>query len=370
MPVFKSLFKIILINSLKTKRENLSLKFILNKKFLGILISLLFIGIIFAQVDVGKTIRSFGLMNPVYIIPIIPVYFMAFVLRALRWKIFLHNPELKFNSLLSSIFIGFSLNCILPARAGEIYRAYFFSKKENLNKTKVFTSVILERIFDGVTLFLILVAAICFISPGKMFSKIALSAGVVFFSGFIFMLALAKVRESGSKRKKLKEFIFKFINIFPEKIKKILESAVNKIFSITHSFIEGIAMLDSWGTLLKTMLISLLVWLMEGSSMLLVIKSFGIKISLLGVLLVLSVTAFSSLIPAGPAGIGPYQWGYMIALRVFGVEPESALAVSVINQLLSIFLVLLAGAFFVWKDHLKLDEIKQNLEEKQKVPDF
>ncbi len=340
------------------------MKFFLNKKFLSILISLIFLGFIVSQVDMEKTVRSFGLMNPLFILPIIPLYLSSFILRALRWQVFLHKHDLKFNSLLSSIFIGFSLNCVLPARAGEIYRAYFFSKKENLSKTKVFTSVILERIFDGFTLFLILAAAIYVICPGEMFSKIAFSAGIVFLSGFTFMLALAKVQKTGNKRKAIKTFLCKIFDFLPEKFKKSMENIIDGAFLMLHSFLDGLATMDSWWLLAKTVFYSFLVWFIEGSFILLVIKSFGIEISFTGALLVLAVTAFSSLIPAGPAGIGPYQCGYMLALGVFGIESELGFAVSIINQLLSIILVLLAGSFFVWKEHLKLDEIKQNIHEK------
>lgn len=337
------------------------LKFI-NKKFLGILISFAFIGIIVSQIDINKTISSFGLMNPLYILPIIPVYMMAFVIRAFRWRIFLCNKTLKFNSLLSSIFVGFSLNCVLPARAGEIYRAYFFSKKENLDKTKVFTSVILERIFDGLTLFMILFGAICLISPGTLFFKIAFSAGLIFIGGFSLLLILVKMQKAGDKREKIKQFLLQTAEKLPLKIKKMTKKWIKKLFSILNSFIEGLVALNSYKLLMKSVFYSFLIWLMEGTFIFLVIKSFGVDISLLSALLVLAVTAFSTLIPAGPAGIGPYQWGYIIALKVFGITPELGLAISVINQILVIILVLSAGLLFIWKDHIKLDEIQQNLQ--------
>lgn len=346
------------------------MKFFLNKKVLGILVSLIFLGAIISHMDMDKTIRSFGLMNPLFVLPITPLYLSSFILRAFRWRILLHKHDLKFNSLLSSVFIGFSLNCVLPARAGEIYRAYFFSKKENLRKTKVFTSVILERIFDGFTLFLILAAAIYLICPGKLFSKIAFTSGLVFLTGFAFMLILAKAQQSGSKRKTIKVFLYKALSFMPEKFKKSLEKFTDSGFLILHSFLDGLATMDSWRLLAKIVFYSFLIWFIEGFFMLLVIKSFGIEISFIGAMLVLTVTAFSSLIPAGPAGIGPYQWGYMLALGVFNIEPELAFAISIINQLLAIILVLSAGSFFIWKEHLKFDEIKQNLEKKQQSPDF
>ena len=321
---------------------------LINKKSLGILISLVFIGIIVYQVDMEKTIQAFSRVNPLFILPIIPIYLLSFVIRAYRWKTFLSGENLKFMSLLSSIFIGFSLNCILPARAGEIYRAYFFSKKENLNRTKVFTSVILERFFDGFVLFTILVAVIYLVHKSALFFNIAYLAGLIFLGGLGALMIIVKLQQSGNKREKIKSFLLK--------IGEKRETAINKAFSVINSFFEGLKTLDSYRILFKIVSLTFLIWVLEGSIVFLVIKSFGIDITYLGAFLVLTVTAFSSLIPAGPAAIGPYQWGYIIALNAFNIQTELAFAISIVNQLILILIILSAGVYFMWKDHITINE--------------
>jgi len=329
-------------------RYNNNMKKIANKKSVGILISLLFIAFILYQADMGKTLESFARMDPVIILPALFVYFMSFIVRTFRWKILLSEKNLKFSSMLSSVFIGFSLNCILPARAGEIYRAYFFSKKESLNKTKVFTSVILERFFDGLILFMMLIAIIYTIRCAAIFSKIAAITGLIFIGGAAFLAFLATTKDCGNKREKIRQFCLK--------LNAVSSVWVNKIFGIINSFFEGIKTLNSFQLLFQTVLLTFIIWVLEGTTIYLVIKSFGIDISYLGTFLVLTITAFSSLIPAGPAGIGPYQWGYIIALSVFNVETELALAVSITNQFLLILFILSIGLLFMWKDHISLDK--------------
>jgi len=295
-----------------------------------------------------KTIQAFSRVNPLFILPIIPIYLLSFVIRAYRWKTFLSGENLKFMSLLSSIFIGFSLNCILPARAGEIYRAYFFSKKENLNRTKVFTSVILERFFDGFVLFTILVAVIYLVHKSALFFNIAYLAGLIFLGGLGALMIIVKLQQSGNKREKIKSFLLK--------IGEKRETAINKAFSVINSFFEGLKTLDSYRILFKIVSLTFLIWVLEGSIVFLVIKSFGIDITYLGAFLVLTVTAFSSLIPAGPAAIGPYQWGYIIALNAFNIQTELAFAISIVNQLILILIILSAGVYFMWKDHITINE--------------
>lgn len=334
---------------------------LIDAKLIGILVSTFLIIVLLSMVDIPKTIQAFSLMDTGYIVFILPIFLISFIIRALRWRILLNKPDLKVYSLLSSILIGFSLNCILPARAGELYRAYFFGKKENLKKTKVFTSVILERVFDGITLFLILCLAIYIFSPGVLFSQIACSAGALFLGCFTMLLIFAKVQESGNRREKVKIFLSGLLIFLPVSLQTGAQTQLNKVFSLLNIFLEELKMLNSHLSLFSTVFYSLIVWLAEGLTMLLVIKSFGIEISLLGALLVLSVTAFSTLIPAGPAGIGTYQWGYVVALGVFGVDKETGLAISITNQLLAIFLVLTAGAVFGWKEHINLAELRQKL---------
>ncbi len=331
------------------------MKKFINKKTLGILVSIVFIAIILHHTDMGKTVKSFEQIKPVWVVSIIPFFLFAFAARALRWRIFLADRGLKFKSLISSIFIGFSLNCILPARAGEIYRAYFFSKKENLNKTKVFTSVILERFFDGFVLFIVLLTAIYLVHSSALFLKIAFLAGLIFLGGLAFLLVLVKIQKNGTRRENIRLFFLKLNAKRPE--------SVNRVFSVIDSFFEGLKALNSNSLLAKAFLMTFLIWSMEGTIMYLVIKGFGVNISYFGAFLVLAVTAFSSLIPAGPAAIGPYQWGYIIALAAFNVERELALAVSITNQFIIILLILSFGFYFMWKDHISINdrEIKREL---------
>lgn len=330
------------------------MKKFLDKRLIGLLISIIFISVILHQVDINKTILSFGQMNPLIVLPIIPIYLFSFVIRAFRWRGFLAEKGLKFRSLISSIFMGFSLNCILPARAGELYRAYFFSKKENLSKTRVFTSVVLERFFDGFVLFLILLITIYFVQSNPVFLKIATLAGMIFLGGLAFLFTLVKMQGTGGKRERVK--------IFLNKIPKLDSKLIDRGFVSLNSFFDGLKTLNSISIFIKSFILSALIWGIEGIMVLYMIKSFGVEITYPGALLVLTVTAFSSLIPAGPAGIGPYQWGYIMALSVFGIEKELAFAISVTNQFMLILLILTIGLYFMWKDHINIDEKEIKLE--------
>ncbi len=73
---------------------------------------------------------------------------------------------------------------------------------------------------------------------------------------------------------------------------------------------------------------------MEISAVALVMVSFGVSLPPGGYLLVYSLAALSTMLPSGPAYIGPYQYAFVLALGFFAISSETALAVSIAAQIL------------------------------------
>ena len=117
---------------------------------------------------------------------------------------------------------------------------------------------------------------------------------------------------------------------------------------------DGLDVFNSPALILKAFLFTTMVWFCEGMTIFLLIKGFGYSIGILGALFVLSIIAFISVIPGGPASLGPLQWGYIIALGFFNISKETAFAISIVSQLFGIILVSAGSLFFIARDHLNL----------------
>jgi len=85
----------------------------------------------------------------------------AIPVRAARWRILLRreNPYLPLAPLYLATSAGFAINNLLPARAGEIARAYAARRLTGVRFSAAITTILMSRVFDGVTLFLILALA-------------------------------------------------------------------------------------------------------------------------------------------------------------------------------------------------------------------
>ena len=86
--------------------------------------------------------------------------YIAYFLRAIRWKIFLKpvRPDAKLMDLLSSTLVGFT-GLALLGRAGEFIRPYLIARRQNLPFSSQLAAWAVERIFDlGAFTFLMLLA--------------------------------------------------------------------------------------------------------------------------------------------------------------------------------------------------------------------
>ncbi len=87
--------------------------------------------------------------------------YVAYVLRALRWKIFLRpvRKEASLMGLLSTTLVGFTGLAIL-GRPGELIRPYLIARRENLTFASQVAVWAVERIFDVAGFTVLLLAAI------------------------------------------------------------------------------------------------------------------------------------------------------------------------------------------------------------------
>src|SRR5207253_9992753 len=78
-------------------------------------------------------------------------------LRAVRWRLILSGAaRAPLSTLFPVLIMGFATNNLLPGRLGEFWRAYLLGRKRNVRKSFALASVVVERVFDGLTLIALL----------------------------------------------------------------------------------------------------------------------------------------------------------------------------------------------------------------------
>ncbi len=307
------------------------------KIVLPILISCLFLYLAARNLDFVKTGRVFLSINYLYLFISFLATVIAFVIRVIRWQAIL-SPIKKMGIfvLSSSFLIGLMVNNILPARIGELARAYVLGEKEKVSKSLIFATIVLERILDTLSVFAIL-ACLLFISPIPEDIK---KAGLFIFGVCLLILIFLSLLKTH------KSWMIKRVERISLKLSKIVES-----------FSEGLSALSSKKRFLLISFYSILSWLITGLSIHFLLLSIGITLGLHIAYFVLVMTVIGVMIPAAPGYIGTYHYFCILALQIAGQDKALAASFSILSYLISFIPTTLAGIVCLFLEGLSLSKI-------------
>lgn len=321
------------------------------KKIIALLITILFLGLIFYKIDLATLIETFKMFDLKSLWTIVPLYISTLYLRGIRWKSLLLDKQKYSAYNLGTIFtVGSMLNIFLPARAGDIYRAYYLGDKKQEKKMKLFGNIILERTLDGICVFLILLAAILLYCNQAWILNLAYMIGALFLGSFIAFYLIFKF----NKINYICEKLIQMSKFFPQKIASALTTVIEKANHHVNSFMEGFEVLDSGKYSAQAFVMSVIIWLIECYVAYLIINSFHLNLGFSAALFVISLISFSTMIPSTSVFLGPYQYAYILALRIYGIDKTTALAISTVHQGILVIILTIIGGFYLLKFNFSL----------------
>lgn len=329
----------------------------------AILIGVGLLVLLVVQVSLPEVIAALAGVNYLYVVPAVALYFGAVYFRALRWR-YLLTPVGVFpvGRLYPVVVIGYAANNLLPARLGELVRAYLLAQREACSAGAALGTVAVERLYDGLTLLafaavagpaLVLLGAFRAAPAGGLGKpELALAAITVaiFLSALVFLTMAASPRFQGLLQLALR--------LAPGRFRP-------KAAGLAGRFIQGLLVLNSPRKHLAVFLLSLPVWLLEGAVYYLVIYAFGIQHAFPSVAVLVLVTALvtatsnlATALPASIGGIGPFEVVAQQTLVALGVGASVAAAYAGFLHLVALWLpVNLVGLALLWKQNLSLGRL-------------
>ena len=89
------------------------------------------------------------------------VFYAGFPLRGLRWAVLLRGTGTHVSTRDSTeiIFLSWLVNCVVPAKLGDVYRAYLLKINSSASLSRTFGTVFIERVLDLIAIALLGIAA-------------------------------------------------------------------------------------------------------------------------------------------------------------------------------------------------------------------
>ena len=304
----------------------------------------LFLYLAFSKVDFNQVINIISGLSIEWLL--IFLFFFAFshFLRAVRWKVILksNNPDASVLNLLGATMIGYGLNSVIP-RLGELYRGFFAGKWENISRSSVLGTIIVERVIDILALgFSVLISVLIY--SGDLYNEISwLKATVVLgftgiFAIILILFFLVKFKD------KFYSLIVKFVSRFSDK-------AANRIAYVFEMLIDGFSTVNNTTSLLWVVFYSALIMLNYGLSaqlgfyVLNLQNTFEVNYSVAWI--VMTISAFGIVIPT-PGGTGTYHFiGITVLVTLFEFSNEAASAYVLLTHTVSMFVFIFSMFLFM-----------------------
>jgi len=289
---------------------------------------------------------------------------LALPARAARWRILLRNenPYLQIPPLYHATAIGFAINNLLPARTGEIARAYAAWRLTGARFSSAITTIVLSRVLDGVTLFLILALAAFlgafasdFTIGGVTVGRIMSVATVVF--AVLFAIVLIAMT-----------FPQVVLGVFGKVSQSLLpQKWADGIVQGLKGILDSLAVLRSFRVFLRVMAWSALIWTINGLSIYLGFVAFHLHVPWHGSYVVQSLVNFGLAIPSTPGFVGVFEALMRGSLRLYGVEAAAAISFAVAYHFCSYAPTTLLGLWSLARSRIRMSEVQEEVHERVTV---
>lgn len=324
------------------------------KFWLGIAVSLFFMVLLFRKIDFRTLGDALVSADYRYILLAVSFTFISYFLRALRWRYLLISEKIiPLSSLYPATIIGYMANNLLPARLGEFVRAYTLAEREQLETPAVFASLVIDRLFDGFTVLVLLLITLFTMQlpAGMEDAAVALrSGGAVMFllyCGVMLFLYLLK-----RQTMRTLAAVGYLLQPFPK-------SLAEKIIPLLGSFIGGIRLSTRWGDGIALVATSGAIWLFCLLPVDMTLQAFNIHLPLSASMFILILLVFAVMVPASPGYIGTYHYACYKGLSVFGVPETTSVSIALVMHGTGFFPVIIAGLYYLWKNKTSLNKLQR-----------
>jgi uncharacterized protein (TIRG00374 family) len=314
--------------------------------WIGLAISLILIVLFLHGTNFQEIKDAFADANYLLAFLSLPVYFLAAWFRTLRWKYLLRPMKAVSTArLYPVVIIGFMANNLIPARVGELVRAYILREREGVSVSAGLGTIVVDRVFDGLTLLLFLILAGVFATVSAEVRTLAIVMAALFGVGVVIMYVLV-TSESRSRGA-----IDLVVRLLPGRVK-------GRVQGLADSFLEGLKSLRSPTAMVGAWVASVVSWLLEATMYYMVGEAFGLGLGFHVYLLVTAAANLAITLPT-PGGVGPFELGTRWALAPFAVASNTVRAYAIVLHALLLFPVIALGFFFLWSINLSLSEMLQ-----------
>ena len=320
---------------------------------IGLAISTFFIYLALPGLHFAAVTASLRTANYWWILPGIAVYFVGLWVRTWRWHYMLrHIKAVSVPRLFPLVCIGYFGNNVYPFRAGEFIRSYVLKRQEGISFMSSITTVLLERVFDGLVMLIFVFIALPFVpSMPQVYRQLVTVLTILLLAATAIFMWMA------TQPRRMAVFYTWFADrLLPSRIRP-------QVDSLYARFMEGLLSLSNGYDVLMIFATSIVIWLLETVKYWFVMHAFDFTVSFLVLMLMNGLVNLATTLPSAPGYVGTFDTPGIETLAAFGVNRSVAASYTFTLHLALWLPVTLVGAYYFWRHQLKWNDFAKAQEE-------
>jgi hypothetical protein len=317
------------------------------KRLLGLAVALGLLFLSFYKTNLRELWETLSRINPLLLLGALGSSVLMNWAKGMRWREIMMGVKKISKSRIFALFhVGQMINLSLPALTGQAARVVMLSKQENLSKTFGFTTVVMEVLFDGISLIILMyVSSFIFSFPpwvrkAEIYAALALA---------VLLLVLTLILRN---QRALAYF-------GKTKIRRRFPRLYEHLHRISVSVSAGLHTLKSPVQILKVSAFSILVWVFHVGIAIMLVKAFDLNVPAWAGVVIIIINSVALMIPLTPGNIGSFQIAVIAALAMFRVPKSEAAAFSIVMHFMDIAPVFAIGIVVLFTNQLTFARLRQ-----------
>ena len=314
---------------------------------LGLLLTALALWLSFRNLDWEALSRSFSRVDIFWVFLAVGNILLTVYILGWRWQILLKSKaDIPLSDMFRFNIISQYVNIIIPARFGELLKAWLASRKYSLSGSYVLGTVVIEKIFETFSVVILGVLAPLFFTFQTQLKGHTLAVGFLVVLVPLVVLVLWK-------RETVRKWLTRLAKVFPGKLRRRLLIFLDK-------GMEAFGLIKDLKMTLKVVLVTFLVILSQVITNLFLFKAFGLKLFFFEALVLQLVIIVGMSIPSIPGKLGVFEYTVILGLSMFGVGDNMALSFGLMLHVAAYLPKIILG--FVFMSNLNISIKKAEAE--------
>lgn len=289
--------------------------------------------------QVGQKLRGITWAEVPWLVAGVGAVVLSIPVRAWRWSVLLSPHRVSFLRLLTAMLVGQTLNYFVPARAGDVARAYWLEDRGSALPGRALGTIVVEKLLDVLALLLVVTLSplwVAFpdwlVAPAYALAALSLALLACVILGAVLRTQALRVVQWVSRW--------------------LPASWGQAVQFFAAALLDGLATLrPGSGRLWRALLGTFAVWALGTSVHLAVFCAVGIPPALGTALLLSAALRVGTGVPTVPGRVGVYEGIHIACLGLFGVDAETSLSCGLITHAVDYGPPILLTAVLVWLDH-------------------